>query len=58
MPLQTRINGASEDNNSISIELDGVVLATFKVTDNKRANLEIETADGVIVSKPNGWKSK
>ena len=57
--LKTRLDGRSEENSSFQIkDKDNNVLATVKVLDTSSTTLEIDTLDGLHISKPNGWSSK
>lgn len=57
MPLITRINSLSKDNNMLQIKNEaGEVLAT--ITPTNSCELAVETIDTLHVEKPNGFSSK
>ena len=57
MSLKTRLDGRTEGNSSFKIvDHDGVELAEIVGLDNS-INLRITTAEGLMIQKPNGWKS-
>jgi len=56
--LKTRIN-AQSDNDSIIIRgKDGEELAFIQAVGDKSITLNIETAEGLYIEKPTGWKSE
>ncbi len=59
MSLKTRLDGRSKDNNSLQIkDDDGKVIVEIKVLDKVSTTLDIVTAQGLHIEKPNGWRSK
>ncbi|MGL5015978.1 MAG: hypothetical protein ACRC6V_17120 [Bacteroidales bacterium] len=59
MALKTRLDQRSEGNNRLAIvdSATGAIIATIAATSHK-AELEIATAVGLHIEKPNGFSSK
>ena len=59
MGLKTRLDGRSKDNRSFQVKNEkGEVIAAVELLDSGGATLEVSTAPGLHISKPNGWSSK
>jgi hypothetical protein len=58
MPLITRLNSRSVDNRSLDIKDEqGKIIAVIHCKSSK-AELSIDTIDGLYIEKPNGFSSK
>lgn len=59
MALQTRLDQRSEGNNRMAFvnSETGEIIATITAVSNK-VEVEIETANGIHIEKPNGFTSK
>ena len=58
MALQTRLDGRSADNASFTIkDKNGKTLAKIRLVGAAGSTLEISTAEGLHIEKPNGWAS-
>jgi hypothetical protein len=59
MALKTRLDGRSEENRSFTLKNEkGETLAVVSLHDSSSVTLEIVTAEGLHIEKPNGWSSK
>jgi len=58
--LKTRLDGRSPDNKSFQIKdkATGAVVAEISLADNAGATINISTAEGLYIEKPNGWNSQ
>ena len=58
MPLITRLDSRSEDNSVLAIKDEqGCIIAVVTCKSGK-AELDIKTAHGLHIEKPNGFSSK
>tara|TARA_R110000850_G_scaffold25099_8_gene72736 strand:- start:4454 stop:4639 length:186 start_codon:yes stop_codon:yes gene_type:complete len=58
MPLITRLDSRSVDNSSLNIKDEqGKTIAVISCNSSK-AELSIDTIDGLYIEKPNGFSSK
>lgn len=58
MPLQTRLDSRSKDNDRLAIlDEQGCIIAVITCKSSK-AELAITTASGLYIEKPNGFSSK
>ena len=59
MAIITRLDKRSEENNRFAIIHDdtGEIIAVISTLSNK-TELQIETAEGTHITKPNGYSSK
>ena len=59
--IKTRLDSRSKGNNnqlSVVSSETGEVIATIELDSPNSATLNISTADGTHIVKPNGWSSK
>ena len=57
--LKTRLDGRSEENNTLLIkDQDDNIIATIKVANKVKVELEVDTLPNIYVAKRNGWSSK
>jgi hypothetical protein len=57
--LKTRLDGRSEENNTLLIkDQDDNIIATIKVANKVKVELEVDTIPNTYVAKRNGWESK
>jgi hypothetical protein len=58
MSLKTRLDARSLTNDRFQIkDINGNVIAEVVLAGSSSATLEIETAPGLHIVKPNGWSS-
>ena len=59
MTIKTRVSGQSGSNDCIIIwSSEGELLATVRLASANTATLEVETKEGLYITKPTGWSSK